>query len=178
MKLQQRFKFHRECLSARKIRRNLFKPELFKGLKNLISHFFIFFLVYSQFYRFLSLYIYCIIFWVVLMVIWATFILYSGSGSEKIINVTYRLKTRVILREPGEHRTPDQAFSSLTSLLPYWVPVKPTSNSTMETIAQTKKIKSIQRQSSTKDGSVTVTCSLSDWIAKEASIILMLIDNN
>jgi len=89
--------------------------------------------------------------------------------SEKMINVTYRLKTRVILREPGEHRTPDQAFSSLTSLLPYWVPVKPTSNSTMETIAQTKKIKSIQRQSSTEDGSVTVTGSLSDWIAKEAS---------
>ena len=33
MKLQQRFKFHRECLSARKISRNLFKPQLFKALE-------------------------------------------------------------------------------------------------------------------------------------------------
>ena len=91
--------------------------------------------------------------------------------SEKMINVTYRLKTRVVLREPGEHRTPDQAFSSYTHSLPYCVPVKLTpSSATLETIERTLKIKSIQRQSS-DDGSVSVKGWLSDPVANETSLL-------
>jgi hypothetical protein len=60
--------------------------------------------------------------------------------SSKMLNVAYRLKTRVILRDHGQQRAPDAAYSSFSHQLPFIVTPGSPNQATLDFILRTKSI--------------------------------------
>ncbi len=61
--------------------------------------------------------------------------------SAKMMNVAYRLKTRVVLRDHGQQRSPDQAYSSFSHQLPFKIRAGSTPNqATLDAIQRAQRI--------------------------------------
>jgi hypothetical protein len=60
--------------------------------------------------------------------------------SSKMMNVAYRLKTRVILRDHGQQRAPDAAYSSFSHKLPFIVTPGSPNQATLDFILRAKSI--------------------------------------
>ena len=61
--------------------------------------------------------------------------------SAKMMNVAYRLKTRVVLRDRGQQRSPDQAYTSFSHQLPFKIRPGSTPNqATLDAIQRARRI--------------------------------------
>lgn len=91
--------------------------------------------------------------------------------SAKLMNVAYRLKTRVVLRDCGQQRTPDQAYTSFTHHLAFEIKPSPTPNaSTQEAIQQAQRIEaSVNKLVRASADAFQIRASLSDPVAKISS---------
>lgn len=100
------------------------------------------------------------------------------TRSAKMMNVAYRLKTRLILRDHGTHRSPDQAYTSFSHQLPFTMPSCSTPNSsTLEAIQRARRIGDDKKLVCASTDAFQIQASLSDPVASAslpAEVLLRL----